>query len=100
MAQLVNVWRGSGNSAKEIAIINALDIPKMNKLTKAECEYIIGELFVRGFLDIQTRFTTYCAVCVIVAGTKASMLNGAYRNTKGDKAAPITINLPVLGKKK
>eukprot|EP00483_Globobulimina_turgida_P010721 UN10742 len=99
MAQLVDVWRGSSSSLQGKRLIAELNIEKMktSRFSKAECEYIIGGLFVMSYLNIDTRFTSYQAVCVIVPGQRAFTLTDMYRRNKDIK---VMINLPVLGKRK
>eukprot|EP00483_Globobulimina_turgida_P006196 UN06206 len=99
MAQLVDVWRGSSSSLQGKRLITELNIEKMktSRFSKAECEYIIGGLFVMSYLNIDTRFTSYQAVCVIVPGQRAFTLTDMYIRNKDIK---VMINLPVLGKRK
>ena len=94
MAQLIEVWRGSSTTAFGKRLIDELKIEKMktSKFSKAECEYVIGALFVDKLIDLDTKFTSYQAVCVLVPGSRAFQL--------ADESFKVCLNLPILGKRK
>merc|ERR1712154_71727 len=99
LSQLVEVWRGSSSSNLGKRLIADLNIKKMktSQLTVAECEYVVGGLFVLKYLNIEHRFTAYQTVCVLVPGPNAIWLSPL--NRKRNKQ-PITINMPLLRKRK
>eukprot|EP01084_Bolivina_argentea_P138908 244444_1 len=97
MCQLIDVWRGSSSNIQGKTLINDLNINKMKSYSKAECEYIIGELFVMGYLNIGTRFTQFATVCIFIPGPRSFTLTEIYCKRNNTK---IIINLPALGKRK
>merc|ERR1712154_96015 len=55
--------------------------------------YVVGSLFVQKFINMDTKYTAYAAVCVLVPGPKAYLLSQT-------NAIKVCIHLPILGKRK